>query len=97
MEFRTVILAVYVFSNFFVCLLVMNDSLKSLWFLGDSYWHKIWFFKSWMWMNSISYLVRFAGCVYYQARRLLWWKKPGWTLIKPDRDPQSANIERLFR
>ncbi|KAF5010162.1 hypothetical protein FDECE_3655 [Fusarium decemcellulare] len=58
MEFRTILLASYVFSNFFVCLVVLNDSLKMLWWLGDSYWHKVWFFRVWLWANSISFLIR---------------------------------------
>ncbi|KAF4459789.1 CHS-3 chitin synthase 3 [Fusarium albosuccineum] len=58
MEFRTILLASYVFSNFFVCLIVLNDSLKMLWWLGDSYWHKVWFFRVWLWANSISFLIR---------------------------------------
>ncbi|KAI0813509.1 glycosyltransferase family 2 protein [Xylaria sp. FL0064] len=41
MNFRTKLVAVYIFSNFLVCLIVMNDSFKSLSWLGDSYWHKI--------------------------------------------------------
>ncbi|RYO75321.1 hypothetical protein DL764_010491 [Monosporascus ibericus] len=57
MEFRTIILASYVFSNFFVCLIVLNDSLKALWWLGDSYWHKVWFFRIWLWANSKAVLV----------------------------------------
>ncbi|KAH7141419.1 chitin synthase-domain-containing protein [Dactylonectria estremocensis] len=71
MEFRTIILASYVFSNFFVCLIVLNDSLKMLWWLGDSYWHKVWFFRIWLWANSISFLVRFAGALFYTADRLI--------------------------
>ncbi|KAF5983770.1 CHS-3 chitin synthase 3 [Fusarium coicis] len=58
MEFRTILLASYIFSNIFVCLIVLNDSLKILWWLGDSYWHKVWFFRIWLWANSISFLIR---------------------------------------
>ncbi|CVK84447.1 probable CHS-3 chitin synthase 3 [Fusarium proliferatum] len=57
MEFRTILLALYIFSNIFVCLIVLNDSLKILWWLGDSYWHKVWFFRIWLWANSISFLI----------------------------------------
>ncbi|KAG4293515.1 hypothetical protein FPRO06_00100 [Fusarium proliferatum] len=57
MEFRTILLASYIFSNIFVCLIVLNDSLKILWWLGDSYWHKVWFFRIWLWANSISFLI----------------------------------------
>lgn len=67
MEFRTILLASYIFSNFFICLIVLNDSLKPIAFLGDSYWHKIRFFRFWMWANSISYLLRFAGSFYYYS------------------------------
>ncbi|KAJ2897269.1 hypothetical protein MKZ38_004823 [Zalerion maritima] len=70
MEFRTIILASYIFSNFFVCLIVLNDSLKGLWWLGDSYWHKIWFFRIWLWANSISFLIRFAGSEPFHVERL---------------------------
>ncbi|KAJ3544833.1 hypothetical protein NM208_g2839 [Fusarium decemcellulare] len=69
-EFRTILLASYVFSNFFVCLIVLNDSLKMLWWLGDSYWHKVWFFRVWLWANSISFLIRFVGCLFYHALRI---------------------------
>ncbi|KAF2690115.1 glycosyltransferase family 2 protein [Lentithecium fluviatile CBS 122367] len=69
MEFRTVILATYIFSNFFICLIVLNNSLKPIAFLGDSYWHKIRFLKFWLWANSVSYLLRFAGSLYYYIKR----------------------------
>ncbi|KAF5593785.1 CHS-3 chitin synthase 3 [Fusarium subglutinans] len=71
MEFRTILLASYIFSNIFVCLIVMNDSLKILWWLGDSYWHKVWFFRIWLWANSISFLIRFAGCLWYHVVRVV--------------------------
>ncbi|KAF5633817.1 CHS-3 chitin synthase 3 [Fusarium tjaetaba] len=70
MEFRTILLASYIFSNIFVCLIVLNDSLKILWWLGDSYWHKVWFFRIWLWANSISFLIRFAGCLWYHVVRV---------------------------
>jgi chitin synthase len=70
LEFRTILLASYVFSNFFVCLIVLNDSLKGFWWLGDSYWHKVWFFRIWLWANSVSFLVRMVGCVWYHVVRL---------------------------
>jgi chitin synthase len=69
MEFRTILLATYIFSNFFICLIVLNNSLKPIAFLGDSYWHKIRFFRFWLWANSVSYLIRFAGSCWYYARR----------------------------
>ncbi|KAF1949675.1 hypothetical protein CC80DRAFT_483909 [Byssothecium circinans] len=68
MEFRTILLATYIFSNFFVCLVVLNDSLKPLAFLGSSYWHKIRFFQFWMWANSVSYLLRFVGSFWFYTR-----------------------------
>ncbi|KAF5686284.1 CHS-3 chitin synthase 3 [Fusarium circinatum] len=71
MEFRTILLASYIFSNIFICLIVLNDSLKILWWLGDSYWHKVWFFRIWLWANSISFLIRFAGCLWYHVVRVL--------------------------
>ncbi|KAH7156580.1 chitin synthase-domain-containing protein [Dactylonectria macrodidyma] len=76
MEFRTILLATYIFSNFFICLIVLNDSLKPIAFLGDSYWHKIRFFRFWMWANSISYLLRFTGSLYYytQKYRHFWFR-----------------------
>ncbi|KAH7269112.1 uncharacterized protein BKA55DRAFT_1803 [Fusarium redolens] len=70
MEFRTILLASYIFSNIFVCLIVLNDSLKILWWLGDSYWHKIWFFRIWLWANSISFLIRFVGCLLYRVGKV---------------------------
>ncbi|RSM03311.1 hypothetical protein CEP52_007463 [Fusarium oligoseptatum] len=69
LEFRTILLASYIFSNFFLCLIILNDSLKPLSFLGSSYWHKIRFFQFWLWANSISFLLRFAGSVYYYFMR----------------------------
>ncbi|KAK8023929.1 chitin synthase G [Apiospora rasikravindrae] len=64
LKVRTILIAVYLFSNFFVCVLVMNDSLQSFWWLGDSYWHKIWFFRLWMWGNSVLLSLQFLGCLY---------------------------------
>ncbi|KAK9414791.1 putative Chitin synthase [Seiridium unicorne] len=49
MKFRTVLVAVYLFSNSCLCVTIMNELLS---FFGDSYMHKIWFFKIWMWNNS---------------------------------------------
>lgn len=64
LKVRTVLIASYLFSNFFLCIVVMNDSLKPLWWLGDSYWHKIWFFRLWMWGNSVLLGLQFVGCLY---------------------------------
>lgn len=63
MRFRTTLVAVYIFSNFLVCLIVMNDSIRSFSFLGDPYWHKIWFFRIWMWGNSSILMMQFLGCL----------------------------------
>lgn len=60
---RTILTTVYLFSDLFVCILVMDDSLKSPWWLGDSYWHKIWFFRLWMWGDSILLAMQFLGCI----------------------------------
>ncbi|KAK7415575.1 hypothetical protein QQX98_005821 [Neonectria punicea] len=65
LEFRTILPANYIFSNFFLCLIILNDSLKPLSFLGSSYWHKIRFLQWWMWSSSISFLLRFAESFYY--------------------------------
>lgn len=78
LEFRTILLASYIFSNFFLCLIILNDSLKPLSFLGSSYWHKIRFFQFWLWANSVSFLLRFAGSFYYYViryRNKLFWRR----------------------
>jgi chitin synthase len=64
MKFRVFMVAAYLFSNFFLCILVLNDSFKALSFMGNSYWHKVWFFKIWMWGNSGLLLLQFAGRCY---------------------------------
>lgn len=56
--FRLRLVGLYIFSNFFLCIFVLNDSFKSLTWLGDSYWHKVWFFRIWLWAN--------AGCLYFR-------------------------------
>lgn len=56
--FRLRLVGAYIFSNFFLCIFVLNDSFKQLHWLGDSYWHKIWFFRIWLWAN--------AGCLYFR-------------------------------
>ncbi|RYO83170.1 hypothetical protein DL766_001491 [Monosporascus sp. MC13-8B] len=66
-RFRTSLVAGYLFSNFLVCLIVMNDSLKQFWWFGDPYWHKIWFFRIWMWGNSAVLIMQFVGCLYQRA------------------------------
>jgi chitin synthase len=59
--FRTRLIGIYIFSNFFVCIFVLNDSSKQLHWLGDSYWHKIWFFRIWLWANAACLYFRFLG------------------------------------
>ncbi|KAH6649545.1 chitin synthase-domain-containing protein [Chaetomium tenue] len=66
--FRVHLVACYIFSNVIVCILVLNESLQSFTFLGDPYWHKIWFFRIWMWANSSLLMLRFVGCVVYYGR-----------------------------
>ena len=70
LRFRTFLVAVYIFSNFMLCIVVMNDSFKQLWWLGDSYWHKIWFFRIWMWGNSGILIMQFIGCLYQRVAGL---------------------------
>ncbi|KAK4183868.1 chitin synthase 1 [Podospora australis] len=72
LRFRTSLVAVYIFSNFLLCIIVMNDSFQQLWWLGDSYWHKIWFFRIWMWGNSGLLMMQFVGCVYQRVAGLGW-------------------------
>ncbi|KLU90669.1 hypothetical protein MAPG_10521 [Magnaporthiopsis poae ATCC 64411] len=77
-SFRTKLVGVYIFSNFLMCAVVLNDSFQSLSFLGDPYWHKIWFFRVWMWANAGVLLMRLAGCcwftVFHRGWRLLFWR-----------------------
>ncbi|KAK4160265.1 chitin synthase 1 [Cladorrhinum sp. PSN259] len=67
LRFRTYLVAVYIFSNFLLCIIVMNDSFQQLWWLGDAYWHKIWFFRIWMWGNSGLLMMQFLGCVWQRV------------------------------
>jgi chitin synthase len=67
MNSRIKLVAVYVFSNFLLCLIVMNDSFRSLSWLGNSYWHRIWFFRIYLWANSGLLMLQFIGCVYQKA------------------------------
>ncbi|KAI1288053.1 glycosyltransferase family 2 protein [Xylaria venustula] len=64
LDFRIKLVAGYTISNFIVCLVVMNDSFKSLSWLGDSYWHKVWFFRIYLGANSGLLMLQFTGCVY---------------------------------
>ncbi|KAK6071745.1 chitin synthase 1 [Seiridium cupressi] len=68
-KFRTVLVAVYLFSNFCVCVTIMNELLS---FFGDSYMHKIWFFKIWIWDNPELPLLQFAGCCYAMLGSAFW-------------------------
>ena len=67
-QFRTILISVYVFSNFLLCLVILNDSFESFSFLGDPYWHKVWFFRIFMWANSTLYLMKLVGCVCYWSK-----------------------------
>lgn len=67
LSLRTTLIASYLFSNFLVCIIVMNDSFQTLWWLGDPYWHKIWFFRLWMWGNSVLLLMQLVGCLFQRA------------------------------
>jgi chitin synthase len=68
--FRTRLVGAYIFSNFVLCIFVLNDSFKQLHFLGDAYWHKIWFFRIWMWANAGCFLMRLAGCLCHRTTGL---------------------------
>ncbi|KAI1350414.1 hypothetical protein F5Y01DRAFT_315805 [Xylaria sp. FL0043] len=71
MNFRTKLVAVYTFPNFLICLIVMNDSFNSVSWLGDSYWHKIWFFRIYLWANPGVSISQFVGCVYQKVVGIL--------------------------
>ncbi|OCK80436.1 glycosyltransferase family 2 protein, partial [Lepidopterella palustris CBS 459.81] len=60
-DFRTKLIAIYIFSNVLLCVFVMNDSFDSLKFLGNSRRHKIWYFRIWMWATSGCFSLRFVG------------------------------------
>lgn len=88
--FRVHLVACYIFSNVLVCIFVLNESLQSFTFLGDPYWHKIWFFRIWMWANSSLLMVRFVGSLVYYGRTWIivvakvaqswmcvWWRPKG--------------------
>lgn len=71
--FRTRLVAAYMFSNFLLCIFVMNDSFDKLKFLGDSLQHKIWFFRIWMWGTSGTFIVRFLGCCWFLLKGSVDW------------------------
>ncbi|KAF2106198.1 BcCHSIII, class III chitin synthase [Lophiotrema nucula] len=70
-QYRTMLIAVYAFTNFLLCLIVMNDSFDKLKFLGNSRTHKIWFFKIWMWATSVCFGMRFVGSTWTRGHTLL--------------------------
>jgi len=93
-SFRTKLVAVYMFSNFFLCIVVMNGSFDKLKFLvsilyillpvtqsltnswtwqGDSYAHKIWFFRIWMWGTPGCFILRFIGCCLFLLKSGVRW------------------------
>ncbi|KAF2468369.1 chitin synthase G [Lindgomyces ingoldianus] len=69
--FRLRLVGLYIFSNFFLCIFVLNDSFKSLHWLGDSYWHKVWFFRIWLWANAVCLYFRFVGSCIDLAKKFL--------------------------
>lgn len=71
--FRTKLVAVYILSNFLLCIIVMNDSFDKLKFLGNSNSHKIWFFRIWMWATSGCFMLRFIGSCLFLARHSVLW------------------------
>lgn len=73
MRFRTRLVAAYIFSNFLVCIIVLDQTFQRLHVLGDPYWHKVWFFGIWMWGNSALLLMKFAGMLWYRCRNLVMW------------------------
>ncbi|KAL9114526.1 MAG: hypothetical protein Q9227_001607 [Pyrenula ochraceoflavens] len=70
-NFRTRLIGAYIFSNFFLCIFVLNDSFKQLHWLGDAYWRKIWFFRIWLWANAGCLYFRFAGSCGYLGEKYL--------------------------
>ncbi|KAL1878001.1 Chitin synthase, class 3 [Diaporthe australafricana] len=61
MRFRTRLVAAYIFSNFLVCIIVLDQTFQGFYAMGDPYWHRVWFFRIWMWGNSALLLMKFAG------------------------------------
>ncbi|KAH7121501.1 chitin synthase-domain-containing protein [Dactylonectria macrodidyma] len=73
MKFRNRLVAAYIFSNFLVCIIVLDQTFQGFYTLGDPYWHKIWFFRVWMWGNSSLFLLKCAGMIWYRARVFCYW------------------------
>lgn len=71
LRFRTRLVAAYIFSNFLVCIVVLDQTFQGFYVMGDPYWHKVWFFRIWMWGNSALLLMKFAGMLWYKCRSLL--------------------------
>jgi len=70
-SFRTKLIAAYIFSNSFLCIFVMNDSLGNLKFLGDPYAHKVWFFRIWLWAISSCFGIRFVGSCWFLLKSIV--------------------------
>ncbi|KAI5458721.1 chitin synthase-domain-containing protein [Mariannaea sp. PMI_226] len=71
MKFRNRLVGTYIFSNFLVCIFVLDQTFQGFYKLGDPYWHKVWFFRIWMWANSGLFLFKFVGMVWYRVHGLL--------------------------
>ncbi|KAH8593415.1 chitin synthase [Bisporella sp. PMI_857] len=63
--FRTRLIAVYIFSNFLLCMFVINEGFDVLKFLGNSFSRKVWFFRIWLWATSGTFAARFVGSCYF--------------------------------
>ena len=68
MQFRTTLVAVYIFSNFLVCWTVLDQTWAGFHMFGDPYWRRIYFFRIWMWANSSLFLLKGAGMIWYRIR-----------------------------
>lgn len=66
MRFRTILIMLYIFSNFLVCIIVLDQTFQGFYLFGDPYWHKIWFFRIWMWGNSSLFIMKCVGMVWYR-------------------------------
>lgn len=77
--FRIRLVGVYIFSNFFLCIFILNDSFKQLHWLGDSYWHKIWFLRVWLWASAGCLYFRYVGsCLDIGWKAWSFWFKKRW-------------------
>ncbi|XXG96420.1 hypothetical protein Hte_002702 [Hypoxylon texense] len=66
MRFRTILIMLYIFSNFLVCMLVLDQTFQGFYLFGDPYWHKIWFFRIWMWGNSSLFIMKCVGMIWHR-------------------------------